>query len=126
CEKNDFDSKLSSDIATHKAKILESQISQGILEGHIQVSQPAEHAISYSDEAFKSAAIQWLVETDQPIGAFEHQAFTNLINLTSHAKGVAKISKRASTRREIVDLFHQCLCDLKKWLQICLSESSSS
>ncbi|KZT08895.1 uncharacterized protein LAESUDRAFT_647966 [Laetiporus sulphureus 93-53] len=93
CEKNTFNSKLPSDVAARKAKILESHISQGTLEGH-----PAGHTILYSDKAFKSAAIQWLVETDQPISAFQHQAFEDLINIASHTKEAVKIPKRASTR----------------------------
>ena len=38
---------------------------QGTLDGHLQEIPQAQHIVPYSDAAFRNAAIEWLVSTDQ-------------------------------------------------------------
>lgn len=40
-------------------------LKQTAVSDHFSVEKPEEKPIVYSDELFKEAAIQWLVETDQ-------------------------------------------------------------
>ncbi|KDQ54448.1 hypothetical protein JAAARDRAFT_135739, partial [Jaapia argillacea MUCL 33604] len=86
--------------------------SQSTLNGHVHAQDPSERVIPYSNEAFKSAAIQWLVETDQ------HPAFHTMINLASRAKNGIKIPHWKATQCEILRLFSQYLIDLKQHLNV--------
>ncbi|KAF8234575.1 hypothetical protein L208DRAFT_1261199 [Tricholoma matsutake] len=45
----------------------------------------------YTNEIFCEAAIEWLVSTDQPIQAFEHLSFRNMIHIAAHATNGVKI-----------------------------------
>ncbi|KAH9912270.1 uncharacterized protein B0H18DRAFT_890420, partial [Fomitopsis serialis] len=111
CDKHKYESKLEDDIKARAAAAAaesESQ-KQTTLDGHVHSGPPVDPVIPYSDSAFKSAAIEWLVATDQPIGAFEHPAFINMINIASRAKGAVTLPKRSATRQEILAQFHQYL-----------------
>ncbi|KZT08272.1 uncharacterized protein LAESUDRAFT_649515, partial [Laetiporus sulphureus 93-53] len=121
CQKEAFKSKLPDDVTARKANIVEGYKTQGTLDGCVQMGDVVERVLPYSDDAFRAVTIQWLVETDQPISALEHPAFKKMIQLASRAKGVIKISRRSTTRREIINLFHQHLRDLKRRLTVCIS-----
>lgn len=41
------------------------RFTQTLVEDHYKVQMPEEKPVPYSDELFREAAIQWLVETDQ-------------------------------------------------------------
>ncbi|KZT02293.1 uncharacterized protein LAESUDRAFT_662032 [Laetiporus sulphureus 93-53] len=110
CQKEAFESKLPDDVTARKANIVEGYKTQGTLDGRVQMGNAVERVLPYSDDAFQAVTIQWLVETDQ-----------KMIQLASRAKGVIKISRRSTTRREIINLFHQYLRDLKR----CLTVSSN-
>ncbi|KIL57453.1 hypothetical protein M378DRAFT_63818, partial [Amanita muscaria Koide BX008] len=47
--------------------------------------------IPYSDETFKEAAIQWLVETDQPLAVFEHPSFQRMIHIASRVSATRSV-----------------------------------
>ncbi|TFK61223.1 hypothetical protein BDN72DRAFT_778481 [Pluteus cervinus] len=51
----------------------------------------AEKIIPYSDKAFREAATEWLIATNQPIQAFEHPSFHKMINIASRASNGVKI-----------------------------------
>ncbi|KIL55713.1 hypothetical protein M378DRAFT_31805, partial [Amanita muscaria Koide BX008] len=55
------------------------------VDDHFHRIKPEDKPTPYSDEIFKEAAIRWLVETDQPVAAFEHPAFQRMIHITSRA-----------------------------------------
>ncbi|TFY50177.1 hypothetical protein EVJ58_g11155, partial [Rhodofomes roseus] len=97
------------DVAARKLEAEKANKVQTSLDNHVQKAIPKEHAAPYSDDLFKSAAIEWLVETDQPIGAFEHPKFINMINVAARAKNGVTIPSRWTTCREIINLFHQYL-----------------
>ncbi len=40
-------------------------LSQTLVEDHYPVQKPGEKPVPYSDEYFKEAAVQWLIETNQ-------------------------------------------------------------
>ncbi|KDQ58222.1 hypothetical protein JAAARDRAFT_107947, partial [Jaapia argillacea MUCL 33604] len=90
CTKNNFTSMLREDVEARKAKA-DLGKTQGTLDGHLCTKDPQERIIPYSNDSFKSAAIQWLVETDQPISALEHPSFAKMIDIASRAKNGVKI-----------------------------------
>lgn len=48
-----------------RADAAQSKVEQTHVDSHFQKLEPGEKEAPYSDELFKEAAIQWLVETDQ-------------------------------------------------------------
>jgi hypothetical protein len=93
--------------------------------------------IPYSDKAFRQAAIAWLVATDQvspsvsepqpqstyptpqPIQAFAHPQFKEMINMASRATNGVKIPGRKATQGEIKRMFQEHLTKLKAQLNVC-------
>ena len=59
-----FESKLPGDIAAHKK---EADKAQQTLDANLVEKKLGKKVLPYSDQLFKSAAIEWLVETDQVI-----------------------------------------------------------
>ena len=62
-EANNFVSMLPKD--TKQRRVQASANSQSQLDSHVQPMVPKERTIPYSDKAFRHAAIQWLIGTDQ-------------------------------------------------------------
>ena len=58
-------SQLPDDILRRKTEAEKMANAQTTLDAHVQKVPPKEHIIPYSDELFKSAAIEWLIATDQ-------------------------------------------------------------
>ncbi|KAJ6603775.1 hypothetical protein B0H10DRAFT_1822219 [Mycena sp. CBHHK59/15] len=109
-----FTSALPKDRRAQKQKeAVEALQSQLTLDGHLKEMSPKEKIIPYSHEAFQQAAIEWLVATDQPIDALEHEKFQEMIDIASHAKDGVCIPGRKSTHEEIIDLFKRCMEQLK-------------
>ncbi|KAG1822260.1 hypothetical protein EV424DRAFT_1274081, partial [Suillus variegatus] len=50
-----------------------------------------ERIVPYVDSLFKQAAIEWLIATDQPIQAFEHPKFKEMIDVAAQATNGVKI-----------------------------------
>ena len=42
-----------------------ARVQQGRVDHHFETLKPEDKPVPYSDELFRDAAIQWLVETDQ-------------------------------------------------------------
>ncbi|KAJ7437945.1 hypothetical protein FB451DRAFT_1060662, partial [Mycena latifolia] len=118
-KQNDFTSALPGDrkTAAEKKKAVAPDI-QPTLDDHLKEIPPKEVIIPYSDEAFREAAIEWLVATDQPIDALEHPKFVEMIDISSRAKNGVRISGRKSTRQEILNLFQGRLEQLKDKLNV--------
>ncbi|KAF9065988.1 hypothetical protein BDP27DRAFT_1547634, partial [Rhodocollybia butyracea] len=72
---------------------------------HASPLPPKAHIIPYSDDLFEEAAIEWLIETDQPIASLEHPKFRNMINVAACATNGVKIPNQKATRRSIINLF---------------------
>ncbi|KIK12419.1 hypothetical protein PISMIDRAFT_52662, partial [Pisolithus microcarpus 441] len=56
---------------------------QSSLEGHL-VERGV--VVQYSESIFHEATILWLIETDQPICALQHPAFTKMVEIASRTK----------------------------------------
>ncbi|KIM41959.1 hypothetical protein M413DRAFT_37461, partial [Hebeloma cylindrosporum] len=84
CKVTNFESMLPEDTRARREALLES-LRQTNVTDHFTEAKPAERVAPYTDELFKEAAIQWLVETDQPISAFDNPAFQNMMSVAARA-----------------------------------------
>ncbi|KAJ7760273.1 hypothetical protein DFH07DRAFT_740800, partial [Mycena maculata] len=110
--KNDFESRLEADVKARKAEAAEAnKLEQQTLDPHLR--EKPERIVPYSDAVFRDAAIEWLIATDQPLGALEHPKFIEMINIAARATNGVKIPGRKSTRDEIMALFNQQLSSLR-------------
>ncbi|KAH6867195.1 hypothetical protein BKA70DRAFT_1133883, partial [Coprinopsis sp. MPI-PUGE-AT-0042] len=112
CSDNNFESKLPKDVRSRKAAAaLASQpAAQATLDGHLKEK---EVVISYSDDAFKQIAVEWLIETDQPVQAFENKKFREMIHMAFSSAGIT-ISKRWNRlRHDIVEALQFLKCALR-------------
>ncbi|KAF8950694.1 hypothetical protein BDZ97DRAFT_1687043 [Flammula alnicola] len=118
CKKNNFESMLPEDTKACQAALLEEMI-QTQVGDHFSQAQPEDKPEPYTDEIFKEAAIQWLVETDQqPIQAFEHPTFKKMIAIASRATCGVKIPTRKQIRKEIIQTFKDQMKALKERLNV--------
>ncbi|KAJ7134096.1 hypothetical protein C8R46DRAFT_923455, partial [Mycena filopes] len=118
-EKANFISALPSDRKKAKAAAAASLPSpQTTLDDHLTSIPTTERVIPYSDAAFREAAIEWLVSTDQPIDALNNEKFKNMIDIASRAKDGVKIPGRKSIRVEILNLFKTRMKNLKAKLNV--------
>ncbi|KAF9231051.1 hypothetical protein BU15DRAFT_49006 [Melanogaster broomeanus] len=115
-EANNFPSMLPKDAKQRKEGA--SSHNQPRLDSHLQ---PKERVIPYSDKMFRDAAIQWLIDTDQPIAALEHPSFKNMIDVAARATNGVKIPNRKATRQAIIDSFKQQMTNLRARLSVCNS-----
>ena len=95
--------------------------------------------IPYSDDAFKAAAIEWLIETNQvcpflqyiillfilscallqPIQTFSRPTFKNMIDIASRAKREINLPSPKQSRACILQMFKQQLRSLRARLSVC-------
>ncbi|KAF5347372.1 hypothetical protein D9758_011302 [Tetrapyrgos nigripes] len=99
-----------------QARRKEMEESQSTLDRHVQPLLPKETVVPYSDELFLEAAIEWLVETNQPVDAIHHPKFQNMIDIAARATNGVKIPGWKATRRAIINLFKKNLTALRKQL----------
>ncbi|KAH9920576.1 hypothetical protein B0H21DRAFT_701957, partial [Amylocystis lapponica] len=95
CTQNDFTSMLAEDMKARKAQ---KKNDQGTLDEHVWPEAPKERVVAYSDEGFHEAAIQWLINTDQPLSALERPSFRKMIDFAACAKNGVRIPDRRVTR----------------------------
>ncbi|KAF7372312.1 putative AC transposase [Mycena venus] len=90
-------------------------LSQAIptLDNHLHDIPPKERVIPYSHAAFRQAAIEWLVATNQPVDVLDHPKFRNMIDITSRATDGVRIPGKKLTREEIIELFKRRMDQLK-------------
>jgi hypothetical protein len=62
---NNFDSMLPEDTKKRRAAVAEETLRQSQVHEHFDKAKPEDKPKVYTDEIFKEAAIQWLIETDQ-------------------------------------------------------------
>jgi hypothetical protein len=108
-----FKSMLPDDVKARKAAVEAASASQTIIDEHAVPLPPKEHVVLYSDELFEQAAVEWLIETDQPIAAFEHPKFREMVNIAARATNGVKIPNRKATRRAVINLFKKNLYHLR-------------
>ena len=136
-DKNKFKSKLLNAVKARKeAKVAQDREKQQSINPHFPKAAPSERILPYTDELFRDAAIQWLIETHQvrqiilstlalthasfwqPIQAFEHPAFKDMIDTAAQATRGVKIPNRKATRAYIIKLFKQNLTKLRDRLKV--------
>ncbi|KAF8440930.1 hypothetical protein L210DRAFT_3399785, partial [Boletus edulis BED1] len=88
-KENDFVSMLPKDCKQCKKSAAAGQWTQ--LDSHLQPINAKPKLAPYSDQLFHEAAIQWLVNTDQPILALEHPSFRHMIDVAARAMNGVKI-----------------------------------
>ncbi|KAF5365840.1 hypothetical protein D9757_012805 [Collybiopsis confluens] len=115
CQKNEFTSMLPKEILARKAaaKDTAEKIKQSTLDPHTEKRPEVKRVVAYSDALFWEAAVEWLVSTDQPIDAFEHPSFRNLIDVSSRATSGVEIPNRKATRAYIIMRFKKNLADIQ-------------
>ncbi|KAI0037709.1 hypothetical protein FA95DRAFT_1506641, partial [Auriscalpium vulgare] len=109
-------SKLPGDVKSRKEK--EKKANQSRIDSHLQEKPAKERVIPYSDRLFREAAIQWLIETNQPIQALEHPSFKNMIDIASRATNGVVIPGRKATRAEIINMFKAQMTALRNRLNV--------
>ncbi|KAE9387809.1 hypothetical protein BT96DRAFT_736276, partial [Gymnopus androsaceus JB14] len=85
CKANDFTSMIPKDVKIRKNAAEAAAASQTVIDDHAVPLPHKERVLPYSDELFQQAAIEWLIETDQPISALEHPRFREMIGIAARA-----------------------------------------
>ncbi|KAI0057137.1 hypothetical protein BV25DRAFT_1767759, partial [Artomyces pyxidatus] len=116
--KNKFISKLPNDVKAQKEKALQAALKQSQLDPHLRPPDVKEKKVHYTDQIFHEAAIQWLVDTDQPIQAFEHPSFKRMIDIAAAATNGVDIPGRKATRAEIINTFKAQMKALRDRLNV--------
>jgi trans-aconitate methyltransferase len=127
---------LPEDTKKRRAVMVEETLRQSQVNEHFEKAKPEDKPKVYTDEIFNEAAIQWLIETDQvsivtvsclhtnhasqPIQAFEHPAFKNMIDIAARATRGVKLLSRKQMRREIMRMFKEQMTGLKERLNVCI------
>ncbi|TFK58436.1 hypothetical protein BDN72DRAFT_782099, partial [Pluteus cervinus] len=88
------------------------------LDDHAKPGQEKPKVVSYTDKAFREAATEWLIATNQPIQALENPHFIHMINVASRATNGVKIPGRKATRDEIINMFNSQIQHLKSRLNV--------
>ncbi|KAH0837807.1 hypothetical protein J3R83DRAFT_6008 [Lanmaoa asiatica] len=92
-EANGFTSMLPKDCKERKDRALSTQ-KQCQLDPHLHPVAAKEIIPPYSDELFRDTAIQWLINTDQPLSVLEEPLFHKMIEIASRATKGVKIPNR--------------------------------
>ncbi|KAI0245465.1 hypothetical protein BJV78DRAFT_1111205, partial [Lactifluus subvellereus] len=88
------------------------------LDRDLKEMKTSERVIPYTDNAFREAAIEWLISSDQPIQALEHPKFKEMIDLAGRAKNGVKIPGRKRVRTAIMQKFKTYLTTLRVRLNV--------
>ncbi|PPQ76983.1 hypothetical protein CVT24_009478, partial [Panaeolus cyanescens] len=124
-EKNNFISKLPLAVKRRKeAAQAQDRLQQASIEPHTVVSNP-DRVVPYSDKLFREVAIQWLIETNQPIQALDHPRFKELIDVASRSTHGVVIPSRKKAREYIMELFRKNLGSLRDRLKTAKTGSIS-
>ncbi|KAI0293023.1 hypothetical protein B0F90DRAFT_1582275, partial [Multifurca ochricompacta] len=119
CKSTGFLSMLPEDANARRKEVLEKEMEQTQVDKHFHPVDPDSKPLPYTDDRYiKEAAIQWLIETDQSISAFEHPSFQHMIHLASRATRSIKIPNRKQMHDKIITLFKMQMTKLKDCLNI--------
>ncbi|KAH9060416.1 hypothetical protein EDB83DRAFT_2168617, partial [Lactarius deliciosus] len=80
CNTNNFDSMLPQDSKQHKCVDKEPLITE-----HFGPEDPSARPIPFSNKALETAALEWLIETNQPIQTFNNAVFKKMLDIMSRA-----------------------------------------
>ncbi|KAH9046116.1 hypothetical protein EDB84DRAFT_1265473 [Lactarius hengduanensis] len=115
CESNNFDSMLPED--SKKRKRIEKD-RQSLVIDHFGPEDPTMRPIPFSEKALQTAALEWVIETNQPIQVFKNAAFKKMLNIASRANCSIRLPSPKQSRREIIKMFKQQLCSLQGHLNV--------
>ncbi|KAF8433099.1 hypothetical protein L210DRAFT_3412657, partial [Boletus edulis BED1] len=107
---NSFISMIPKDRKAQKSDEKTGQQSQ--LNSHLQPKIPSEKVLVYSDKCFLDAAIQWLVNTDQPLVALEHPSFQHMIHIAAHTTNSVNITSQKTTQEAVINSFKEHMVKL--------------
>ncbi|KAI0245258.1 hypothetical protein BJV78DRAFT_1080729, partial [Lactifluus subvellereus] len=110
-----YKSKLPGDVKKRKAA---AEAATRTLDRDLKEMKTSERVIPYTDNAFREAAIEWLISSDQPIQALEHPKFKEMIDLAGRAKNGVKIPGRKRARTAIMQKFKTYLTTLRVRLNV--------
>ncbi len=135
CDSNNFDLMLPED-AKKRKRIVEKNRQSSVTE-HFGPEDPPARPTPYSDKALQTAAIEWLIETNQvctlflslshantmrgtlqPIQTFNNAAFKNMIDIASQANRSIRLLSSKQSRARIIKMFKQQLCSLRDRLNV--------
>ncbi|KAI0282709.1 hypothetical protein BC826DRAFT_921438, partial [Russula brevipes] len=114
----DFFLMLPKDAKARRQDAITNVKEQSQVDDHFVHVKPEDRPAPFSDALFEDAAIQWLIETDQPVAAFEHHTFQNMIHMASRATRTVNIPKRNQTCDEIIAQFKAQMMKLKELLNV--------
>ncbi|KAF9031027.1 hypothetical protein BJ165DRAFT_1339297 [Panaeolus papilionaceus] len=120
-KENNFQSMLPDDVTARREALADAslKLQQSHVTSHFNPAPEKEPAPEvYSDELFKEVAIQWLIETNQPIQAFDHPTFKRMINLAARATKGVQLPSRKQTRAEILRMFKEQMTALSERLNV--------
>jgi len=86
CGLNNFESKLPKVVQERKdAALAADRAKQQSLDPHLTKELPQERVIPYSDDLFRDAAVQWLVETHQVYSLLTFQERADKVSCKAHS-----------------------------------------
>ncbi|KAH9007988.1 hypothetical protein EDB83DRAFT_2235997, partial [Lactarius deliciosus] len=115
CNANNFDSMLPQDSKQRKCVDKEPSITE-----HFGPEDPSARPIPFSNKALKTAALEWLIETNQLIQTFDNAAFKKMLDIASRAPRNTNIRLPSSrqSRPRIIKMFKQQLRSLHDHLNV--------
>ena len=127
------------DDAKERKQAANEKSSQSTVTDHFKLEIEADKLIVYSDKAFASAAIEWLVDADlvspdfclpylctdfstclQPLRVFTRPSFKRMVDIASHANRGVKLPSLRQTHGHIIRSFKQQMVVLKDRLNVSL------
>ncbi|KAK0222638.1 hypothetical protein EDD85DRAFT_779154, partial [Armillaria nabsnona] len=86
CKANNFESMLPEDTAKRRKEEKE-KLAQSSLDEHVVdlTHQKRETRVVYSDHNWERATLRWMINTEQPIDAFQHPDFIRMIHMAAQA-----------------------------------------
>ncbi|KAI9431704.1 hypothetical protein H4582DRAFT_1822019 [Lactarius indigo] len=115
CDLNHFDSMLPQD--SKKRKRVEKD-RQSLVINHFGPEDLTMRPISFSDKALQTAALEWMVATNQPIQAFKNATFKKMLDIASRANWNIRLPSPKQSRAQIIKMFKQQLHSLQDRLNV--------
>ncbi|KAH9041537.1 hypothetical protein EDB83DRAFT_2228222, partial [Lactarius deliciosus] len=115
CDSNRFDSMLPEDSKKHKRV---EKDRQSLVIDHFGPEDPTTKPIPFSEKALRTAALEWMIATDQPIQVFKHPAFTKMLDIASRANRSIRLPSPKQSRAQVIKMFKQQLCSLRDRLNV--------
>ncbi|KAH8977138.1 hypothetical protein EDB92DRAFT_1809294, partial [Lactarius akahatsu] len=115
CDSNRFDSMLPED--SKKRKRIEKD-RQSLVIDHFGPEDPTTKPIPFSEKALRTAALEWMIATDQPIQVFKHPTFTKMLDIASRANRSIQLPSPKQSRAQVIKMFKQQLCSLRDRLNV--------